>query len=113
MDSLETVLSKIRNRYKKDIGLAVFIAEGIKIISDYIIENNNISNKDANFLDTEFDIMINNIIKEEVNFNKLTEHNKKNIWDYVEENFTNNYYYFVNKVSLLENLIKYINIFGR
>ena len=32
MDSLETVLSKIRNRYKKDIGLAVFIAEGINII---------------------------------------------------------------------------------
>ena len=66
MDSLETVLSKIRNRYKKDIGLAVFIAEGINIISDYIIENNNISNKDANFLDTEFDIMINNIISFEI-----------------------------------------------
>lgn len=112
MYNLEEVLVKIRNKYEEHKDILVFAAQGISIISDFIIENDTISQKDVNFLETEFDIMIDNIIKEKTLINKLPEHNRNKVWEYVKNKFGNNYYYCINKHFLLKELPEIINLFG-
>jgi hypothetical protein len=113
MDNLEQVIIKIKSRFKKDIDLSISILECVNIISDFVIKHKNtITHFDVNYLDEQLDIIINDNIKEQTNFNKIPEHKRNDVWELVEKTYSNNNYDLINKVEILKNLPNFIKTFG-
>jgi hypothetical protein len=89
------------------------LLEYVEILKEWENNSSCLERKDYYDLDRSFNDIIDNIIKEETNFNTIPEQYRTKIWDLAEENHTNDDDFLVkNKFNMLKNLPKYINIFG-
>lgn len=112
----DILIEKTKNNEKPVIDFSkatsVELSEYIEILKEWENNTSCLDRKDYYELDRGFNEIIDNIIKEETNFNLIPEQYKRKIWDLVEDNHTNDNDFLVkNKFNMLKNLPRYIKIF--